>query len=186
VCVDTYPCRTFPLLFVWIYRLGFRHSSRCMRLFVHKTMNALLQKKQRNKKNNNQGIGHASHKIVPPPYILHTISTFPRFASGPNPSPTSPRSLALIADPHQIPLGNPAFGRMSALNPPPVEIRYPLDRLPSCLHGGTTGPGQECPSPQPPRPPRLQRRNAGQHHPRRIHHHHPPVTAHQGAHHHFP
>jgi len=60
--------------------------------------------------------GHASGKLPPPPYISHTSSTLPRFASGTNPSPTSPLSFALMADPHQIPPGNPAFGRMSALN----------------------------------------------------------------------
>ena len=70
--------------------------------------------------------------------------------------------------------------------PGPVEIRYPFDRLPPSLHGGTTGPSQKCPSPQPPRLPRLQRRNAGQHHPLHIHHRHPHVPARQGTRHHFP
>ena len=70
--------------------------------------------------------------------------------------------------------------------PCPVEIRYPLDRLPLSLHGGTTGPGQERPPPQPKRASGLQRRTGGQHHPRRIHHRHPPLPARQRAHHYLP
>jgi len=63
-------------------------------------------------------LGHTSRKVPPSAYIAHKISTLPRCASGSNPLPTSPRSLAPSADPHQSPLGNPAFSRMSALNSP--------------------------------------------------------------------
>jgi len=78
-----------------------------------------------------KGWTHASRKLPPPPYISLTISTLPGFASGSNPSPTSPCSLAFMADPHQIPLGNPAFGRMSALNSPaPSRSGTPLTDYP--------------------------------------------------------
>ena len=76
--------------------------------------------------------GHASRKLPPPPYISHTISTLPRIASRSNPSPTFPRLFALMADPHQPPPGNTAFGRLSALNSPnpsrsgTPSIDYPL------------------------------------------------------------
>jgi len=53
-----------------------------------------------------------------PPYILHTNSTLPRFASGTNPSPTFPHLLVAMANPHNLPPGNAAFGRLSALNSP--------------------------------------------------------------------
>jgi len=66
----------------------------------------------------NQEIGHASRKLLPPPYISHTISTLPRFASGTNPSPTFPHLLVAMANPHNLPPGNAAFGRLSALNSP--------------------------------------------------------------------
>jgi len=65
-----------------------------------------------------QGVGHASRKLFPPPYILHTNTTLPRFASGPNPSPTFPHPLVAMANPHNLPPGNAAFGRLSALNSP--------------------------------------------------------------------
>jgi len=65
-----------------------------------------------------QEIGHASRKLVPPPYISHTNSTLPRFESGSNPSPTFPRLLAAMANPHNLPPGNEAFGRLSALTSP--------------------------------------------------------------------
>jgi len=59
--------------------------------------------------------GHASHKLPPPPYISHTNSTFLRFASGSNPSPTLPKPRpCLVANPHQLPPGNSAFDRLSA------------------------------------------------------------------------
>jgi len=66
----------------------------------------------------NQEIGQASRKLLPPPYISHTISTLPRFASGSNPSPTFPHLLVAMANPHNLPPGNEAFGRLSALNSP--------------------------------------------------------------------
>jgi len=54
----------------------------------------------------------------PTPYISHTFNILPRLASRPNPTPTSHSLLALMANPYDIPPGNPAFGRMSALNSP--------------------------------------------------------------------
>jgi len=62
---------------------------------------------------------HASRKLPPSPYISHTISTLPRLASGLNHSPTfsAPR-LCLMANPHQLPPGNTAFGKLSAASSP--------------------------------------------------------------------
>jgi len=99
-----------------------------MRLIVPKNKKCLIIKKRKKK---DQGIGHASRKLPPPPYISHTRKTFPRFASRSNPTPTSPRLLALMADPHQIPPGNRAFGRMSSLSSPaPSRSGTPLTDYP--------------------------------------------------------
>jgi len=46
------------------------------------------------------------------------IPTLAPFASGSNPSNTSPLSLAFMANPHNLPPGNTAFGRLSAFNSP--------------------------------------------------------------------
>jgi len=78
----------------------------------------ITKKKEKEKEKNDQEIGHASRKLFPPPYILHTNSTLPRFASGPNPSSTFSYLLVAMANPHNLPPGNPAFGRLSALNSP--------------------------------------------------------------------
>jgi len=76
-------------------------------------------------------MGHASRKLLPPPYISHTISTLLRFASGSNPSPTFPRPLVAMADPHNLRPGNAAFGRLSALNSPlPSRSGIPLTDFP--------------------------------------------------------
>ena len=56
--------------------------------------------------------------FVPPSTFHIQIKGLPHFASGSNPLPTSPHLLALMADPHHIPPGNPAFRRMSALSSP--------------------------------------------------------------------
>ena len=74
--------------------------------------------KKKKKKKNHEEIQHPSRKLLPPPYISHTNSTLPRFASRSNPSPTFPRLLVSMANPHNIPPGNAAFGRLSALNSP--------------------------------------------------------------------
>ena len=78
------------------------------------------KRKKRKKKaeKNNQEIGQASRKLLPPPYISHTISTLPRFASGSNPAPSFPLLLAAMGNPHNLPPGNEAFRRLSALNSP--------------------------------------------------------------------
>ena len=78
----------------------------------------MIKKKKKMRKKNAKGIGHASRKLLPPPYISHTISTLPRFVSRSNPLPTFPRLLALMANPHILPPWNEAFGRLSALNSP--------------------------------------------------------------------
>jgi len=65
-----------------------------------------------------QEIGHASRKLLPHPYILPTNSTLPRFASGPNPSPTLAHRLVAMARPFNLLPGKEAFGRLSALNSP--------------------------------------------------------------------
>jgi len=85
-----------------------------MRLFVPRNNEHLITKKEKKQPKDR----HPSCNLPPPPYISHTFSTLPRFASGSNPSPTSCHLFALMADPHHIPPGNPAFGRMSALNSP--------------------------------------------------------------------
>jgi len=62
---------------------------------------------------------NASRKLSPPPpTFLIQIPTLPHFASGSNPPPTSPLLLALMANPHNLPPGNEAFGRLSALKSP--------------------------------------------------------------------
>jgi len=65
-----------------------------------------------------QEIGHASRKLLPAPYIHIQFATLLRFWSRSNSSPTSPRTLALMANPHNHPPGNVAFRRLSALNSP--------------------------------------------------------------------
>jgi len=83
--------------------------------------NELMITKKEKRKKKDQEIGHASRKLPPPPYMSHTHSTLPRFASGTSPLPTSPSSFALIADSYQIPPGNPAPSRSAT----PVTD-YPL------------------------------------------------------------
>jgi len=78
----------------------------------------MITKKKKEKETSDQEIGHASRNLPPPPYSSHTFTNLPRFVSGSNPSPTSPRFLPLMADPHHIPPGKPAFGRLSAVNFP--------------------------------------------------------------------
>ena len=69
--------------------------------------------------------------FLPPPYISHTFTTLAPFASRPNPPPTFPRSLAIMADPHQILPGKPGFGTMPALNSPaPSRSGTPLTDYP--------------------------------------------------------
>ena len=82
-----------------------------------------------------QGIRHASLKDLPPPYLLHTISTLPRFASGSNPSPTFPSPHPrLMANPHQLPPGNIAFGRLSAASfPLPTRASTPAVDYPQAF-----------------------------------------------------
>jgi len=54
-----------------------------------------------------------------PPFTFHILpQTLPRFASGSNASPTSCGLLALLANPHRLPPGNTAFGRLSAASSP--------------------------------------------------------------------
>jgi len=66
-----------------------------------------------------QEIGKLLALSLPPPTFHIQLNALPRFASGTNPSPTFPRSsLAFMANPHQPPPGNTAFGRLSALNSP--------------------------------------------------------------------
>jgi len=81
---------------------------------------------------NDQEIATSFWHSPSPPYIVPTVPSLPRFASGTNPWPTFPSSLALMADPHQLSPGNPAFGMMSALSSPlpsrsgTPSIDYPL------------------------------------------------------------
>jgi len=89
-----------------------------MRLVVPKNKEHMITKKKKRKKKKRPRDRHTSHKLLPPLYNSHTISTLPRFASGSNPSPTFPRPLAAMANPHNLPPGNEAFGRLSALNSP--------------------------------------------------------------------
>ena len=56
--------------------------------------------------------------FLPPPTFHSQVSSLPLVASRSNPSPTFSHLLALMADPHHIPPGNHAVGRMSALNSP--------------------------------------------------------------------
>jgi len=75
----------------------------------------MITKRKKEKKRNDKEINnHASHKLLPPPYISHTISTLPHFVSGSNPLPTSPGLLALMANPHQLPPGNTSFASLAA------------------------------------------------------------------------
>jgi len=53
-----------------------------------------------------------------PPLHSHTNATLARFVSGTNPSPTFPHPLVAMPNPHNLPPGNAAFGRLSALNSP--------------------------------------------------------------------
>jgi len=78
----------------------------------------MITKKKKKKKENDKEIAHTSPKLLPHPYISHTISTLPHFASGPNPTPTFPHLLVAMANPHNLPPGNAAFGRLSARNSP--------------------------------------------------------------------
>jgi len=70
------------------------------------------------KKKSDEEIGHAFCKVPPLLYISHTLNTLPGFESGPNPWPTSPSLLALMANPHQLPPGNTAFSKVSAASSP--------------------------------------------------------------------
>jgi len=76
---------------------------------------------KKKKKESDQGIGpRFSQTSSPPLHFTYKLNFTPL---GSNPSPTFPRLLAAMADPHSLPPGNAAFGRLSALNSP----------LPSCL-----------------------------------------------------
>ena len=77
-------------------------------------------------------IGHASRKLFPPPYISPTFSTSPRFASGPNPSPTFPHLFVAMANPHNLPQGTqPAAGSLPS-TPPSLRFRvHPRQIIPS-------------------------------------------------------
>ena len=77
--------------------------------------------------------------FLPPAYISHTNSTLPRFASGSNPSPTFPKPRpCLMANPHQLPRGNSAFGRLSAASSPlPTRSSTPAIDYPQAFMAET-------------------------------------------------
>ena len=75
----------------------------------------MITKKERREKKTTERYPSFSHSPSPPLHFTY-FHTLPYLTSATNPSPTFPRSLALMADPHQLPPGNTAFGRLSALN----------------------------------------------------------------------
>ena len=63
-----------------------------------------------------QEIGHASRKLLPPPYISHTNLNLTPFCVRIKPLSHFSSPLVAMANPHNLPPGNAAFGRLSALN----------------------------------------------------------------------
>jgi len=130
--------------------------------------------------------GHAFRKLPPPPYISHTISTLSRFASGSNPSPTSSRPHALMTDPYQLPPGNTAFGRLSALNSPnPSRSGTPLIDYPLAFMAEPLAQVREAlrlnPRDLPDISPETLSGTIPGHNPLRVHDHHPPCPACKGT-----
>ena len=94
----------------------------------------MITKKERKKEKRPSDRTSFSHLLCPPPTFHLQLNTIPRFASGTNPSPTFPRSsLALMANPHQLPPGNTTSGRLSAL-PSPLPWRSGTPSIDQVIH----------------------------------------------------
>jgi len=103
-------------------------------------------KKKEKKKRNDQGRGHASRKLLLPAPTFHIQSQlYPAL----RPEQTSRPLLLTLSTSWRIPTCSPRqpclWQNVSPQLPCPVDITYSPDRLLVNLHGGTTGPGQECP-----------------------------------------
>jgi len=121
-----------------------------MSLLYLKHNNDLITKK---KKKNDQEIGaHFSQTSSPPLHFTYNFNITPLCVRI-KPTAHFPLSACLHRGSHPDSPGQPCLWQ--DVGPQlccPVEIRYPLDRRPPSLHGGTTGPGQEYSPPQPKRP----------------------------------